>query len=414
MRSLASSSSAGRDRSRTVPAAAVAIAAMLVLTVLTGTAAALRHRSHPAPPEDIGFAAPKLTGPYAAACAMEPTTGTIIFDHDMHKPWPTASLAKMMVMLIVAEKLHDRSLELTDRITASHNAARMGGSQIYLTESEVFSLDDLMKAVVVHSANDATVAVAEYIAGSTGSFVQMMNRRAAELGMKDTRYYSVHGLPPDFGQTADVSSAYDCAILARELVKYPDVMRWAAIDTAPLRRLGNRFLLRNTNHLIRTFPGCDGLKTGFYGAAGFNVVATAHRNGLRLIAVVLGSPRKARNFSEAAALLSQGFLDYEMYQVATKGAPSPASIQVTGAAGQSLKPLWSDDVALFLKRGQEQGALKISYSLPASIAAPIKAGQRLGTANVTLDGKPAATVSLIAPADVAKKSSLLGRLFGLI
>jgi D-alanyl-D-alanine carboxypeptidase (penicillin-binding protein 5/6) len=411
MRSLAASWSIRRERRPTVPA--IAIGATLVLIVLAGTAAARHRQPHLAPPEGIGFAAPELTDPYAAACTMEPTTGTIVFDHDMHKPWPTASLTKMMLMLIVAEKLRDGSLKLTDRITASPNAQRMGGSQIYLSDGEVFSLDDLMKAVVVHSANDATVDVAEYIAGSTESFVQMMNRRAADLGMKDTHYYSVHGLPPDFGQSADVSSAYDCALLARELVKYPDVMRWAAIDTATLRQGGALFLLRNTNHLVRTFPGCDGLKTGFYSAAGFNVVATAHRNGLRLIAVVLGSPRKARNFSEAAALLSQGFLDYEMYQVAKKGAPAPESIQVTGGTAASLKPRWSGDVTLFLKRGQENSALKVSYSLPAAIAAPIKAGQQIGTAKVTLDGKPAATVALIAPEDVAKKS-LVGRLFDLI
>jgi D-alanyl-D-alanine carboxypeptidase (penicillin-binding protein 5/6) len=173
----------------------------------------------------------------------------------------------------------------------------MGGSQVYLKEGETFSLDDMMKAMVVHSANDATYAVAEYIAGSPEAFVQMMNERAHQLGMRDTKYYSVHGLPPGPGQQADVSSAYDSALLAGELVKYPDVLRWSGIDSAPFRN--GSFTLRNTNHLVRTMPGCDGLKTGFYAKAGFNVVATAKRNGLRLVAVVMGSPRKGLNFHEA-------------------------------------------------------------------------------------------------------------------
>ncbi len=260
-----------------------------------------------------------LTAPYATACVMEPTSGTVIFAKEMHKPWPTASLAKMMLMLIVAEKLHDGSLKLTDQITTSRKAAKMGGSQVYLKEGETFPLEEMMKAVVVHSANDSALAVAEYIAGSDEAFVEMANKRAKELGMADSHYYSVHGLPPGPGQQADVASAYDSAILARELIKYPDILRWSAIDSCMFRN--GTFELRNTNHLVRTFRGCDGLKTGFYYKAGFNVVATAKRNGLRLIAVVLGSPRKNQNFGEAAMLLSQGFLNYYMYPVAKKGTP---------------------------------------------------------------------------------------------
>ncbi len=402
-------------RTRLLAIARLAPFAALVLLMAYGSAAA-RHRPHQAAQPDAdktgasASSASKLTDPYSTACVMEPQTGTVIFEQEMHKPWPTASLTKMMVMLIVAEKLRDGSLKLTDKITTSRKAEKMGGSQVYLKEGETFTLDDMMKAIVVHSANDASVAVAEYVAGSTDAFVQMMNNRAGELGMKETRYYSVHGLPPGPGQTADVSSAYDCAILARELVKSPDVLRWAAIDTAPFRN--GTFELRNTNHLVRTYRGCDGLKTGFYARAGFNVVATAKRNGLRLIAVVLGSPRKGENFGQASTLLSQGFLNYEMYQIAGKGQPAPKSVAVTGGSTSKLKPLWNGDVAIFLKRGQEKDALKVSYNLPVSIAAPVKAGQQLGEAAVTLDGKPAATAALIAPQDVPKKTSLIGRLLG--
>ena len=241
----------------------------------------------------------------------------------------------MMLMLIVAEKIHDGSLKLTDKITTSRKAAEMGGSQVYLKENETFSLDDMMKAVVVHSANDASVAVAEYIAGSTESFVVMMNQQAAALGMKDSHYYSANGLPPAKGEPPDVASAYDQAILARELLKYPDVIRWASIDTAPFR--AGTFMLRNTNHMVRTYQGCDGLKTGFYDKAGFNVVATAKRNDLRLIAVVLGSQHKLTNFKEASEMLSQGFLNYEMHPIAKKGAPIAQSVRGDGRRYQQYQ-----------------------------------------------------------------------------
>src|SRR5208283_2619973 len=270
-----------------------------------------------------------------------------------------------MLMLIVAEKIHDGSLKLSDSITTSRKAAAMGGSQVYLKEGETFSLDDMMKAVVVHSANDASVAVAEYIAGSTEAFVVMMNQQAAALGMKDSHYYSVHGLPPDKGEQPDVASAYDQALLARELLKYPDVTRWSSIDTAPFR--AGTFVLRNTNHMVRTYQGCDGLKTGFYDKAGFNVVATAKRNDLRLIAVVLGSQHKLTNFKVASEMLSRGFLNYEMHQVAKKGAPIAQSVAVSDADITSLKPVWGDDAGVFVKRGDASNAIKVDYNLPSSI-----------------------------------------------
>ena len=202
---------------------------------------------------------------------MEPLTGTMIFEKNDHQPWPTASLAKMMLMMIVVEKLHDGSLKLTDQIPATREACRMGGSQVYLKEGEVFSLEDMMKAIVVHSANDASVAVAEYVAGSTDAFVQMMNQQAAALGMKDTHYYSVHGLPPP-GQQYDVQRLIRlCCARSCSIPGYHS--RWSSIDTAPFR--GGALELRNSNHLVRTYTGCDGLKTGFHDKSKFNVVATA-------------------------------------------------------------------------------------------------------------------------------------------
>jgi D-alanyl-D-alanine carboxypeptidase (penicillin-binding protein 5/6) len=340
---------------------------------------------------------------------MEPTTGTVMFDHDMNRPWPTASLAKMMVMLIVAKKIGDGSLKLTDKVTTSATATRMGGSQVYLKEGETFTLEEMMQAIVVHSANDATYAVAEYIAGSADACVQLMNQEAAGLGLKNTHYYSVHGLPPAPGGQPDVSSAYDLAVIASKLVTYPDIVRWSAIDTTGFRN--GTFQLRNTNHLVRTFPGCDGLKTGFYYEAGFNVVATARRNGLRVIAVVLGSPRKEENFKTAATMMSQGFLNYEMREVAKKGTPIAQTVAVKGGAVGSIKPVWAADAAVFMKREAQKNSFKFDFKLPATITAPIKAGQPIGTGEIVVDGKSQRAIAVVAPTDVAR-GSLLQRLIG--
>src|SRR5262249_25189750 len=207
---------------------------------------------------------------------------------------------------------------------------------------------------------------------------------AAGLGMQDTHYDSVHGLPPARGQQADMSSARDEALLARALTGYPQVMQWASIDTTPFR--GGAFELRNTNHLVRTFPGCDGLKTGFYYEAGFNVVATAHRGGMRLIAVVLGSPNKLRNFNSAAELLAQGFPKDPMRVVGKQGAPIEQALAVSGGSLASFRPVWARDLSVMAKRGDETG-LKVEFQLPASLAAPIRAGQPVGVGQATSAGK---------------------------
>ena len=393
-----------------VPPTLAVIVALLTTTLTMmapGAALARQRRSHSAAAKS---AQPdKLAEPYAAALLMEPETGTLMFENNAHKPWPTASLAKMMIAMIVAEKLADGSLKLSDKIATSRKAADMGGSQVYLKEGETFSLDDMMKAIMVHSANDASVAVAEYVGGSTEAFVQMMNREAARLGMKDTHYYSVHGLPPARGQQADISSARDEAVLARALTRYPQVMQWASIDTAPFR--AGAFELRNTNHLVRTFPGCDGLKTGFYYEAGFNVVATAHRGGMRLIAVVLGSPNKLKNFNSAAELLAQGFANYQMRIVGKQGAPIEQTLAISGGSLGSFRPVWGENLSVMQKRGDE-AALKVEFQLPASLAAPIRAGQQVGVGQATSGGKVLASAPLVAPAAIGPRPSLMQRLRG--
>jgi serine-type D-Ala-D-Ala carboxypeptidase (penicillin-binding protein 5/6) len=385
-------------------------------TLVFAAAPALAARRHHAAPTagaseesaETGSTA-TLKGPYQEACVIEPNTGQVVFAKNEHQPWPTASLAKMMLMEIVTEKIDDGSLKLTDQIPTSEKAAKMGGSQVYLKEGETFPLDDMMKSIVVHSANDSSVAVAEYLAGSTEAFVLMMNAEAEKLGMKDTHYYSVHGLPPAPGEQADVASAYDQALLARALVKHPQILKWSGITTAPFR--AGTFELRNTNHLLFNYEGCDGLKTGFYYKAGFNVVATAHRAGMRLIAVVLGSPRKGENFRSAAEMLSVGFAQYEMKAIAKKGAAASVSVAVTDGTAAKLVPVWGDDAAAFMKRGDEKVAYHVNYDVPGTLAAPIRAGQKIGSAEVLVVGQPASTIALLAPSDIVeKKPGLVDRL----
>lgn len=386
----------------------IALCATLGAAMLTPSAALARHRhwAHRA----ARPAAAATPEPFAEECLMEPDTGTILFEKNDHQPWPTASLAKMMLTLIVAQKLHDGSLQLSDRITTSRKAAAMGGSQVYLKEGETFPLDDMMKAVVVHSANDAAVAVAEYIAGSTQAFVVMMNQEAQKLGMKDTHYYSVDGLPPGPGQKADVSSAYDEALLGRAMLQYPQILKWSSIDTAPFR--DGKFILRNTNHLVRTYAGCDGLKTGYYHQSGFNVVATAHRGNMRMLAVVLGTPHKLTNFKEAAELMSEGFANYEMRPIAKKGAAIPQAVPIKGGVVAETKPVFGADANVFTRRDDAARTIKVDYKLPASLVAPVKAGQQVGTAEISANGKLVSTVALLAPAAIARKPGLLHRFLG--
>src|SRR3989454_4207322 len=233
---------------------------------------------------------------------MDADSGTVLAERDAHKRWPPASMAKMMTVLIAMERVRDRQLSLDDPVRASAWASRIGGSQVYLAEGESFPLGEMLKGVMIASANDAAVAVAEHIAGSTAAFIELMNARARELGLADTTYQSVHGLPPGAGQTADLTSAHDLAVLGRELMRFPEVMQWSGTASAGFRN--DSLQMANTNHLVRTYPGATGLKTGYYREAGFSVTASATRSDLNLIAVALGLPTKPECFGAAARLLN--------------------------------------------------------------------------------------------------------------
>lgn len=244
--------------------------------------------------------------PYLGAIAIDAASGQVLSESHADAQGFPASVIKLMDMMVILDLVEAGQLSLSNTVTVTAAASRVGGSQVYLAENEVFPLEDLLYALMVQSANDAAAAMALHIGGTTQGFVDLMNKKAAELGMTNTVFYSPHGLPPAAGQKGDTSTARDLAILARALIdKHPGILRYTSARERPFR--DGKFIMRSHNHLLGSVSGCDGLKTGFISAGGFSIVATAQRGGRRVIAVVLGSrDRKVRD-AQAAEMISRGF-----------------------------------------------------------------------------------------------------------
>jgi len=225
---------------------------------------------------------------YEAYAVADAETGTVLEGLNIQLAWPQASLTKIMLACVVIDKIESGELRLTDRVTASKNAERMGGTQVFLKAGETFTLEELMKAALIESANDAAYAVAEYAAGSSAAFVDLMNRKAQSLGMTSTAFHCVHGLPPTKGGSDNMTSCSDMIRLAQEVLKYPKILEWTATERTTFR--SGTLVISNHNKLLGKMPEVDGLKTGYTRRAGFNIVATGKRGDKRLIVVVLGSP----------------------------------------------------------------------------------------------------------------------------
>jgi D-alanyl-D-alanine carboxypeptidase (penicillin-binding protein 5/6) len=393
----------------------VVAAVGMIAACVTGSAEARGHaaKKEPAPATNAATtAAPASptsrfvpTAPYTAALLVDRDSGQVLFAKDEHVAWPPASMTKMMTVLIAMEQVRDHALTLEEPIVASEWASKIGGSQVYLAPGEQFSLREMLASIMIASANDAAVAVAERIAGSTDAFVGMMNQRAQALGMHETEFHSVHGLPPGKGQLPDLMSAADLVTLGRALAGFPEVMQWAKTSEAPFR--GGALQMRNTNHLVRTYSGADGLKTGFYDAAGFEVTATATRDGLRLMAVVLGAPTKNGCFNEAEKLLSTGFAGWRAIDAAKAGATIGGPITVTSGAVPQITGVAAGDLRLTVPR-TGPGQVKVDVKILGQIAAPVTKGQVLGEVVVTRGTEALGHVNVIAPADVASTSWLSG------
>ena len=346
--------------------------------------------------------------PIESALLMEVATGAILFEKDIHKQRAPASMVKMMLMLIVMEKLHTGELHLSDPIATTAHASKMGGSQVYLREGEAFTLEEMMKAIAIASANDACVAIAEHISATVEGFLELMNERAKTLSMDDTHFETVHGLPPTNGNPGDLTSAHDMAVLARELTKYPALLGWSAIKEDSLR--GGKFILTNTNKLVYQFPGVDGLKTGFHAQAGFNVTATAQRDGLRMIAVVMGAPNSTVRFDEAKRLLAMGFNSYRKVVLVRKDAPVGPEIAVSGSTLRKVRAVAQEDVAVVVKKGIEK-QLVTDVQVPKDLSAPAHRGQVIGEVQVKQQDQILAKAAAVVPEEIPHVH-FIWRLFG--
>ncbi|MGH7836430.1 MAG: D-alanyl-D-alanine carboxypeptidase family protein, partial [Candidatus Binataceae bacterium] len=299
------------------------------------------------------------------------------------------------LMAVAEDEIQAGHFSYADPVRISARAARTGGSRLGLREGQVYPLGELMKAALIRSANDAAVAVAEKIAGSVEACVQKMNQKAHALGMDDTYYRTVDGLPPQPGHDVDHTTAIDLAILARELINDTHLLRWTSMETAPFD--DGRVILHNTNHLIGHLDGCDGLKTGFTMEAGFNLTATAKRGDMRLISVVLGAPSNPQRFIQSARLLNWGFANFARVHLLNRGQALPVHVQVE--AGPSIQPVAERDLALVLPKAQ-LSSVKLEYSVPAVVQGPLANGAALGQVIVRDDGVVVSRVEAVSPSSV--------------
>ena len=339
--------------------------------------------------------ADELTLDAPSALLMEKQTGTVLFAKDEHTPREPASVTKVMTLLLTMEAIDSGALSYDDTVTGSAHAASMGGSQIWLKEGEQMRVEELIKAVCVVSGNDAAVALGEHLAGSEEAFVERMNERAKELGMNDTHFVNCTGLPAD----GHVTSAYDIALMSRELIwHHPDIRRFTTIWMDSLR--DGQSMLVNTNKLIRFYPGATGLKTGSTSSAKYCISATAEKDGMELIAVVLGGSTSDKRFSDAKVLLNYGFASYSLVTV-TPESPLPA-VPVTLGTQKTVQSVLSPDNALLLEKNRA-GGLTQSLTLPESVEAPIEAGEPLGTLDIfSSDGTLLVSLPLLAGESVAR------------
>lgn len=374
------------------------IIAVIVTALLFGTAVFQSAASAPQ-----GTAVPELGLDCVSAILMEASTGTVLYEKNADEALPPASVTKIMTLLLVMEAM-DRGVIGPDTVlTTSTHASKMGGSQIYLKEGETMRAEDLIKSVVIASANDAAVVLAEAVAGSEEAFVAEMNRRAGELGMKTAHFENTNGL--DDTVTNHVLSARDIAIMSRELMKHKKILEYSSTWMDTVR--GGAFGLTNTNRLIRFYRGATGLKTGSTSKAKFCMSATAERDGMSLIAVIMAAPtRDARN-SAAASLLDWGFANYSLY---TYPAGDDAELPVTGGVVNTLHTVHGGFCAV-VKRGEEKQVTAVP-TLPDSIAAPVKEGDVVGGIDFTLGDRQLGSVPITAahPVDKISFGGLLGRM----
>ncbi len=343
-----------------------------------------------------------LTSP--AAILAETSTGAVIFEKNADEKREVASITKLMTALLVLEAIDRGDVKLNDQVQVSQNAAAMKGSQALLDANAAYSLEDLLRTTIMASANDSAVALAEYLCGSEEAFVARMNARARELGMDATCYVNCTGYP----QGGQYTTARDVCTLCCEVAKHPRYTQYSSVWIDKLTHPGGRVTdLTNTNRLVRFYQGCDGFKTGSTDAAKYCLAATAEKNGMRLVAIVLGTPVSQTRFDEARAMLDYGFANYQRIAIANKGDLLGESLPIHGGAADTVELALGSGLSMLMKNGQQSG-LKLELALPDYADAPIQQGDILGTVNVLLEGQVIAKLNCVAAADVPRPGFIEG------
>ena len=335
--------------------------------------------------------------PAKSACLMDIETGTVLSEQNADMPLAPASVTKVMTMLLVMEALDSGKIQLTDTVTASEAAAAKGGSQIYLKVGEQMSVEDMLKSVAVSSANDCACALAEHLCGSEAAFVDQMNKRAQELGMKNTHFVNCTGLDDDPNAKDHRTTARDIAIMSRQLLKYhPDITKYTTIWMDTVRN--GTFGLSNTNKLVRFYPGATGLKTGFTSGAGYCLSASAEKEGLGLIAVVMGSETSKDRFSACKSLLDHGFASYAVVRQAL---PENSRVPVKLGKADFVTAVPAEDNALLIDKSQK-ASVTTEVTLDAEVSAPVSQGQKLGMLTVKAGDQVLKQVPMVAETAVPR------------
>lgn len=334
----------------------------------------------------------------------EVSTGTVIFEKGADDRREVASITKLMTALLVFEALESNQFALSDSVTVSQNAAAMKGSQALLDANASYTVEELLRTTIMASANDSAVALAEFVAGTEAAFVEKMNARAQALGMSSTHYVNCTGYPQD-GQ---YTTARDVLTLCCEVARHPAYFKYASIWIDTLTHPGGRITdLTNTNRLVRFYTDCDGFKTGSTDAAKYCLAATAERDGMRLVAIVLGAPTGQKRFDEARAMLDYGFASYQRLMVANKGDLLDESIPVRGGSAETVELMLGSGLSMLLKKGQES-QLRLEVALPESVDAPVMQGDVIGLVNVLLGERVVAKINCVSASDVPRPGFIEG------
>jgi serine-type D-Ala-D-Ala carboxypeptidase (penicillin-binding protein 5/6) len=352
-----------------------------------------------------------LVNDVKSAILIERDTGTIMYEKNSQEKLPPASMTKVMTMLLIMEAIDEGRLSMDEKVRASEYAASMGGSQIFLEPGEEMTTKQLLKGVAIGSGNDAAVALAERIGGSEEAFVEMMNNKAKELGLKDTKFQNTTGLPAK----DHYSTAYDMAMMAKELLKYEGITEFTGQYEDYLREnTDNKFWLVNTNKLVRFYPGVDGLKTGFTKEAMYCLTATAEKNGMRVISVVFGAPTSKSRNAQVTKLLDYAFSQYQTHPMYDRG-HSLGKAVISKGEKKSINAVTSEPISLLTKKGENIDKVKKEITLTKNLKAPVHKGDKVGTIKLVRDGKVLSESPLVANEDVKQAGwwKLFKRSFGM-